>query len=91
MQDVHNEESDQIEDTLEISGIASVMCFPLIKGSRIIGAIYVDSQETPYAFRREDRSLFLDLCQRIAMTIDDARLTFEFETLRLTKGEFQST
>ncbi len=37
-------------DTLKVLKILSVMCVPLIYRSQILGAIYVDSLERPYAF-----------------------------------------
>jgi len=85
--DVQTEESDEIAETLEISKIRSMMCSPLIKESKVIGAIYVDSRETPNAFRRGDRSLFVDLCQRISVAIDRALLVSHFDTLSLTQKE----
>lgn len=85
--DVQTEERDEIAQTLELSKIQSVMCFPLIKESKVIGAIYVDSRDTPHAFRREDRSLFVDLCQRISMAIDYTWLLSQFDTLRVTQDK----
>jgi len=87
--DVQTEENDDIADTLEISKIQSMMCFPLIKESQVIGAIYVDSRETPHAFRKEDHSLFMDLCERLSRTIDYTWLISQFDTLRLAQKEFQ--
>lgn len=88
--DVQAEKMDGITESLELSKIQSMMCFPLIKESQVIGAVYMDSRERPHAFRKEDRSLFMDLCQRICMAIDYARLASHFDTLRLTQGQFES-
>jgi len=85
--DVQTEESVEIAETLELSKIQSMMCFPLIKESKVIGVVFVDSREIPYAFRKEDRSLFMDLCQRISMAIDYAWLASEFDTLKMTRTE----
>jgi pSer/pThr/pTyr-binding forkhead associated (FHA) protein len=75
----HNEieEENNLLDTLKILKIESVMCVPLICSSHIMGVLYVDSLERPFGFRREDLSLFMDLCQRTALAVEHARLTFE--------------
>ncbi len=70
---VQTEEDDEIIDTLKSLKIESVMCVPLISISRIMGVIYVDSQERPFGFAKEDLSLFVDLCQRTALAIENAR------------------
>jgi len=72
---VHAEEEDKIVDTLKILRIESVMCVPLISNAQIMGVIYMDSQERPFGFAKEDLSLFVDLCQRTAIAIDNARIT----------------
>ncbi|MEJ2726863.1 MAG: FHA domain-containing protein, partial [Deltaproteobacteria bacterium] len=67
-------EEDEIADTLKVLSIESVLCVPLISGSQIMGAIYVDSLERPYGFRGEDLSFFMDLSQRIASSVETAQL-----------------
>jgi GAF domain-containing protein len=42
-----------------------------------MGVLYVDSLERPFGFRREDLSLFVDLCQRTALAVEHERLAFE--------------
>ena len=64
-------------DTLEVLKIESVLCVPLISRSQILGAIYVDSLKRPYGFRREDLALMVNLSQRIAPSIADARFASE--------------
>ena len=78
---VEIEMENELIDTLKILKIESVMCVPLISSSRIMGVLYVDSLERPFGFRREDLSLFVDLCQRTALAVEHARLAFEFKTL----------
>jgi GAF domain-containing protein len=70
-------EEDEIADTLKVLSIESVLCVPLMSGAQIIGAVYVDSLERPYGFRREDLSLFMDLSHRTALAIETAQLTSE--------------
>ena len=74
--DVETEE-DEIVDTLKVLSIESVLCVPLISGSQVMGAIYVDSLERPYGFCREDVSLFMDLSQRTTLAIETAQLSSE--------------
>ena len=72
---------NELIDTLKILKIESVMCVPLISSSQIMGVLYVDSLERPFGFRKEDLSLFVDLCQRTALAVEHERLAFEFKTL----------
>ena len=78
---VEIEMENELIDTLKMLKIESVMCVPLISSSRIMGALYVDSQERPFGFRREDLSLFVDLCQRTALVLEHARLAFDSTTI----------
>ena len=65
--------------TLKLAKIESVMCIPMISGSKIRGVIYVDSVKEPYGFRKEDLSLFSDLGRRTAYAIDNALLCGDLE------------
>jgi len=69
-------EEDELADTLKILRIESVMCLPLISSSQIMGAMYFDSLGRTYGFSAEDVSLFVDVGQRIAATIENARLSW---------------
>ena len=73
--DAGAEEDEGLADTLEILGIKSVMCVPLISASQVEGAIYVDSLLRPYGFRKDDLCLIMDLSQRTAMAVEHARLS----------------
>ena len=72
--DVEAEEEDDLVETVKLSKIESVMCVPLMRGSHIKGAIYVDSLKEPFGFRREDLSLFTDLGRRAALAVENALL-----------------
>jgi putative methionine-R-sulfoxide reductase with GAF domain len=78
---VEVEMEDELIDTLKLLKIESVMCVPLISRSQIMGVLYVDSLQRPSGFRREDLSLFVDLCQRTALAVEHARLAFELTTM----------
>ena len=79
--DVQSEEEHELLDTLKILKIESVICVPLISSSQIMGAFYVDSQERPFGFTGKDLALFMDLCQRTALAMEHARLTFDLTTI----------
>jgi adenylate cyclase len=66
-------------DTLEVQKIESVICVPLISGSRIVGAMYADSLKRPDGFRREDLLIFLDIGQRVALAVETDRLATDLE------------
>lgn len=77
--DARTEEEEDLVDTLKLSKIESVMCVPLISGSRIRGVIYVDSLKEPYGFRKEDLSLFADLGRRAGLAIENSMLRSSLE------------
>jgi transcriptional regulator with GAF, ATPase, and Fis domain len=61
-----------MEDTLNLSEIRSLMCVPIVSGSKTKGLIYVDALKETYGFRREDLSLFNDLGRRAGQSIENA-------------------
>jgi 3',5'-cyclic-nucleotide phosphodiesterase len=77
--DVEGEEQDDLVDTVKLQKIESVMCVPLMSGSQIRGAIYVDALKEPFGFRREDLSLFTDLGRRTALAVENALLHQTFD------------
>lgn len=66
------EDREGIEDTLNLSEIRSVMCVPIVSGSKTRGLIYVDALKETYGFRKEDLSLFTDLGRRAGQSIESA-------------------
>ncbi len=74
-------EEDELVDTLKVSKIECVMCVPMVFGSDIIGAIYVDSRQRPYGFRESDLSLFMELGQQIALAMQKARFASEMSKI----------
>jgi len=75
------EKDDELLDTLRLQRIQSVMCVPLVSARQIIGILYVDSLNSPYGFRREDISFFMDLSQRTAVVLDVARFSSDLSEL----------
>jgi transcriptional regulator with GAF, ATPase, and Fis domain len=78
---VETEQPNKLVDTLRVLKIFSVMCVPLIYRSEILGAIYVDSLERPYGFRRDDLLLFMDLSQRVAIALENIRMVSELSSI----------
>ncbi len=59
-----------ILNALKLLKIGSVMCIPLIKGDRAVGALYIDSCNKPYGFRQDDLRLFTLLADLTANAIE---------------------
>jgi GAF domain-containing protein len=78
---VETEQQSKLVDTLKVLKILSVMCVPLVYRSQVLGAIYVDSLERPYGFRREDLLLFMDLSQRVAIALENIRISSELASI----------
>jgi len=64
-------------DTLELHKIESLMCAPLNNGSRIMGAIYVDSLKRPDGFSDDDLLILLDIAQRVALAVETDRVALD--------------
>ena len=75
----YTEERSALVDTLKVQKIESVMCVPLINGSRIMGAMYVDSLKKPDGFRKDDLLILLDIGQRVALAVETDRLASDLE------------
>ena len=78
---VETEQQSKLVDTLKVLKILSVMCVPLIYRSQVLGAMYVDSLERPYGFRRDDLLLFMDLSQRVAIGLENIRMVSEISSI----------
>jgi len=74
MLDTFSEDKVNLSESMEIMKVRSVMCVPLISRSQVKGAIYVDSLNQPYGFRKEDLSLLTALSIPAAFAIENASL-----------------
>jgi hypothetical protein len=72
-------EKDELADMLKKLKIESLLCVPMSSKSEILGFLYIDSLRTPYGFRLDDVSLFMDLSQRIVLAIQSARIASDSE------------
>ena len=68
--DTRREKDLSISEALKLLKIGSVMCTPLIKDGRVMGALYIDSYNKPYGFREEDLPLFNELGDLTANAIE---------------------
>ena len=75
----YTEGKSSLADTLKVHKIESVVCIPLIIGSRIMGAMYVDSLKRPDGFRRDDLLTLLDIGQRVALAVKTDLLASDLE------------
>jgi len=72
-------EESPLVNTLKVQKIKSVICAPLINGTRIMGAMYVDSLKRPDGFRADDLMILLDIGQRVALAVETDRLATDLE------------
>jgi GAF domain-containing protein len=80
-------EDVELLETLKLMKIGSVMCVPLISRSQMLGAIYVDSLNKPFGFRKEDLSLLTAFASRAALAIENALLYAKLERKGEEEGE----
>jgi pSer/pThr/pTyr-binding forkhead associated (FHA) protein len=78
------EDRNGLVDTLKVLKIESVLCFPLIGSSGVVGTLYLDSLKRPDGFRRDDLLDLLDITQRIAVTVEADR--FAADMLEVAKN-----
>jgi adenylate cyclase len=71
--DVSSDERFASSESLRISGIRSAMCAPLIYKDRVFGLFYVDCLSKPYAFSKEELSIFSVVAAEAAISFDNAR------------------
>ena len=79
MADTSSETPDNLETGMATMQIGSVMCVPMISSSEILGAIYVDSILSPYAFRKDDLLLLESLSGPVAVAVEKAMLASRLE------------
>lgn len=71
--DVSSDERFSSSESLRISGIRSAMCAPLIYKDNVFGLFYVDCLTRPYAFSKEELSIFSVVAAEAAISFDNAR------------------
>lgn len=71
------EDNAENRNTLQISGVRSVMIVPLKARERILGGLVLAIAESERVFDQDDLALAEDLARRIALAVDNARLYWE--------------
>ncbi len=74
MSDTSQEDKAHLSDSIEMMGIKSIMCVPLITKSVVRGVIYVHSVRVPHGFRREDLFFLTALSSPAAVAVENALL-----------------
>lgn len=75
--DSYNEIDEDIKltESLNLKNIRSAMCVPIHSCLQDRGAIYIDSLERPYGFRKNDCALLEDIGHRVALAMDNMILS----------------
>ncbi len=71
--DVGTDERFSTSQSLQMSGIRSAMCAPLIYKDRVFGFFYVDCLSKPYAFSKEELGIFSVIAAEAAISFDNVR------------------
>ncbi len=71
--DVASDERFSSSSSLRLSGTRSAMCAPLVYKDKVFGLFYVDCLTKPYAFSKEELSIFSVVAAEAAISFDNAR------------------
>lgn len=71
--DVAGDERFSSSESLRLAGIRSAMCAPLIYKDKVFGLFYVDCLSKPWAFSKEELSIFSVVAAEAAISFDNAR------------------
>ncbi len=71
--DVAADERFSSIESLRLSGVRSAMCAPLIYKDNVFGIFYVDCLSQPWAFSKEELSIFSVIAAEAAISFDNAR------------------
>ncbi len=71
--DVAGDERFSASESLRLSGIRSAMCAPLIYKDKVFGLFYVDCLTKPYAFSKEELTIFSVVAAEAAISFDNAQ------------------
>jgi adenylate cyclase len=71
--DVAGDERFAASESLRLAGIRSAMCAPLIYKDKVFGLFYVDCLTKPYAFSKEELTIFSVVAAEAAISFDNAQ------------------
>ncbi|MFO8144296.1 MAG: PAS domain S-box protein, partial [Candidatus Syntrophosphaera sp.] len=72
--DTELEDSEELPESVALKRIKSVMCVPLFRKTRVLGALYVHSVDKPFGYRKSDLYLLTALSGSAAVAIENALL-----------------
>ncbi|MCK5861426.1 MAG: FHA domain-containing protein [Candidatus Hydrogenedentes bacterium] len=78
MSDSTSDQEFGMRESIIVNQIRSAMCVPLKVENRILGSIYVDSDNPAITFLEEDLELFASLASQTAMAVENVRLHDRF-------------
>ncbi|MEK7449127.1 MAG: sigma 54-interacting transcriptional regulator [Planctomycetota bacterium] len=64
----------QLSRSIRLDQVKSVLCVPLITKNKLLGAIYLDTQEITRSFEQGDIRLLVTIGQQLATAVENARL-----------------
>ena len=73
--DAFEEHDDGISETLKVTKMRSVICFPMFRGSKALGVMYVDSLEKPNSFKKEEVYLMKLFSEKISLRLAGLRFS----------------
>ena len=79
MSDTSREVRQDFSDAISALKIGSLMCVPMISNAEMFGAIYIDTVERPYGFRKEDLQLLHGLSGPTAIAVEKDLLATRLE------------
>lgn len=78
MSDSGSDQEFGMRESIILNRISSAMCVPLKIDNRILGSIYVDTDDPEMSFLEEDLELFASLASQTAMAVENVRLHDQF-------------
>jgi adenylate cyclase len=71
--DVAADDRFSTSESMKLSGIRSAMCAPLIYKDKVFGLFYVDCLTKPWAFSKDELSIFSVIAAEAGISFDNAR------------------
>jgi diguanylate cyclase (GGDEF)-like protein len=74
LSDIYKDDKFKISDSIEALGLHMVMCVPLMAKERLLGLIYVDSQEETEIFTKTEEKIFEAFAAQASVAIENSYL-----------------
>ncbi len=89
LSDAANEGELAQSSSLEMMGVQSVMCSPIINENKVIGAIQIDLRKGQGSFTKKDLQLLGGIVSYVAMAVANVGLTKKIEQESKTQAQFE--